>query len=370
MPYAPTGVPARYEIVTTREKPREFETDEEQDARYAAMNYALDVVYWRRWLYRAFVATALLLVASPVLVEWDARTSCAGRACPIDPVCGFVEGVLPHFADAWGAALCQNPGWLAALAALYAILSGLKCIAVAQTFERAAAAWSTVKGSPIAPRDWRATATSRLRAMSAGALGRAVRKAWWWMVFLILLAMILAATDRMVFHLRDSTGSLCESSKAQKLVTGQSEIAFETVEPCLPGGVNLVAGTTYRFDVAARPDWMDGELPAGPNGLVGALPMAMKLATPFLRHLSRPWFELTGRIGRSGGEAFPIGSGTCYTARFGGELYLYVNDAVSGLMPGRRWAFPYSWSWGSNSGTAIVNVAPVRRSSQCGRLDQ
>lgn len=350
VPYAPTGVAARYDVVTTRKKPkkraRRLETDEAKDARFVSMNYALDVVYWRRWLYRAFLAITLLLIATPVLVEWETRASCAGRACPIDSVCGFVEGVFPDFAVAWTASLCQNPEWLAALGALYAILSWLKRVAAARTFERAAQAWSIVKGTSTTPRDWDETATSRLRALSAGALGRAVRKAWWWMVALIALVLVLSAADRVVFHVRDSAGSLCESSNAQKTVAGQSEIAFETVEPCLPGGVELVAGTTYRFDVAAQSDWMDGELPAGPDGLVGVVPMAMKLATPFRRHPSRPWFELTGRIGRSGGEAFPIGSGTCYTARSGGEVYLYVNDAVSGLMPGRWWAFPYVWSWG------------------------
>ena len=190
------------------------------------------------------------------------------------------------------------------------------------------------------------------------------------MVAIMVLVVVLAAADRLVFHLRDSVGSLCESSNAQELVTGQAEIAFETVEPCLPAGVELVAGTTYRFDVAARLDWMDGELPASPDGLVGALPMAMKLATPFRRHLSRPWFELTGRIGRSGGEAFSIGSGACYTARSGGELYLYVNDAVSGFMPGSLWALPYVWSLGANRGTAIVKVASVAPSSRCGLLER
>lgn len=370
VPYAPTGIPLRYEIVTTKGQSQQFETDEEQDARFASMNYALDVIYWRRWLYRTFVATTLLLVASPVLVEWEARASCAGRACPIDAVCGFVEGVSPGIVVVWTAALCQNPGWLAILVSLYAILSWLKRIAVARTFERAVEAWSAVKRPPSKPLRWRVTATSRLREISAGAWGRAARKAWWWIVFLIVLAVALVAADRLVFHLRDSAGWLCESSNAKKLDTGESEVRFETDEPCLPGGVELVAGTIYRFDVTARSGWMDGELPAGPAGLTEALPMTMKLATPFRRHPSRPWFELTGRIGRSGREAFPIGSGTCYTARSSGALYLYVNDAVSGLMPGRRWAFPYSWTWGPNRGAAIVDVAPVGRASQCGRLDR
>ena len=369
VPYAPTGLPARYGVVTTRGAPPQFETDAEKDARFAAMNDPLDVIYWRRWLYRAFVATTLLLVASPVLVEWEVCALCEDLACLLDPVCEFARGVLPDIAIGWFEALCQNLGWFVLLAILYAALSVCKQVARAKTAERAATAWSVLKVLAQPP-VWNPTPTSRLRMVSAGALGRAARRGWWWIVFLIVLSVVLVAADRLVFHFRDSARWLCEPSIAPKLGTGQEEIAFDAARPCLPAGVALVAGTTYRFDVKVLSDWMDGDLPAGPDGLVGAIPLAMKAATPFRRHLSRPWFELTGRVGRSGGETFAIGSGTCYTARSDGALYLYVNDAVSGLMPGRGWAFPYFWSWGPNSGTATVNVAPVGRSSGCERPDR
>lgn len=186
-------------------------------------------------------------------------------------------------------------------------------------------------------------------------------------VLLVVLAVLFVAADRLLFHLRDSVGWLCEPSRAPKLETGQKTITFETARFCLPAGMELVAGMTYRFDVAVQSDWMDGRLRAGPDGLVDSVPLAVKIATPFRRRLSRPWFELMGRVGQSGGESFAIGSGTCYTARSDGALYLYVNDAVSGLMPGRWWAFSYFWSWGPNSGTAIVSVSPVKKSSRCDR---
>ena len=371
VPYAPTGIPARYEIVKTRGKAPAFEGDDAtKDARFEAMNFALDVIYWRRWLYRAFVATTLLLLASPVLVEWEVCSPCEGVACLLDPVCEVAGGVLPDPAVGWFEALCQNPGWLLLLAVLYVSLIALKHVARTKIAERAVAAWSVVKGSRIQPPKWRRTVTSRLRAVSAGALGRAARNVWWWTVFLIVLSVIVAAADRLLFHVRDSAGWLCEPSSAPMLETGHEEIDFGAARPCLRSGVELVAGTTYEFEVTVWSDWMDGDVPAGPSGLVGATPLAMKVATPFRRHLSRPWFELTGRVGQSGGEVFAVGSGTCYTAKSGGPLYLYVNDAVSGLMPGRLWAYPYFWSWGRNSGTATVRVVPVGRSSTCERADQ
>ena len=369
VPYAPSGLPAHYEIVTTRGTARAFENDAEKDSRFAAMNYAKDIIYWRRWLYRAFVAITVLLVASPVFLQWEAGVPCDGLACLLDPVCEFVRGVLPDAVVGWFEALCRNPGWLALLAALYVALTALKHVASAKTAERAAAAWSVVKGSRNRPPGWSPTPTSRLRAVLAGAPGRAARRVWWWIVFVAVLSVILAAADRVLFHIRDSAGWLCEASSAPPLETGRAEIDFDVAMPCLRGGHGLVAGMTYRFDVTVRSDWMDGDVAAGPGGIVGATPFAMKMGTPFRRRLSRPWFELTGRVGQSGGEVFAIGSGTCYTARSGGPLYLYVNDAVSGLMPGHLWAYPYSWSWGRNRGTAAVTVTPVGRTFRCeGRI--
>ncbi len=361
VPYAPTGLPQKYQIVTTRGMPPVFENNAEKIARFSAMNFALDVVYWRRWLYRAFLGTTVLLVVSRFFLDWQLHTPCAGLDCMLDPVCAFAAGVLPNFAVGWFEALCQNPGWFVCFAVAYTVLIVLKRVAAARTVERAAAAWHAVK---LTQPGW-PTMTSRLRTVSAGALGRVTRKVWWAIIALVVLAVILVTLDRMLFNLRDSAGWLCEPASVPKLETGQKNVAFDTARPCLPTGVALVAGRTYSFDVTVDSPWMDRDLPAGPDGLVGSMPFTLKIATPFRRRLSRPWFELTGRIGQSGGETIAVGSGTCYTARSDGALYLYVNDGVSGLAPGSWWAFPYFWSWGSNSGTATVSVSAVKKSSPC-----
>lgn len=368
VPYAPTGLPAQYRVVTTRRAVPDFETPQEAAARYSAMSGALDLVYCRRWLYRAFLATTLLLVASPVLLDWDVDATCSGAGCLLDPVCRLAATVLPNFAAGWVAALCQNPEWFALLMSLYVMLSVLKRRAAAQTIERAAAAWS----APIAPTEppgSKTTITSRLRAMSAGAAGDAAGKVWWWLVFAMILGTIFVAADRAAFHIRDSLGELCQRSNGLKRETGRTIVNFDAAEPCMPAEVELVPGMSYRFDVESSSDWMDGDLPAGPDGLAEVARMEMQAFTPFRRRLSRPWFELTGRVGRSGGETFAIGARTCYTAKSGGPLYLYVNDAVSGLMPGRWWAFPYFWPIGANRGTATITVTTVGRSLQCGEAD-
>ena len=149
VPYAPTGVPARYGVVTTRDTGAVplYESEQERVWRHTAMKRALQVIYWRRGLYGAFVATTLVLIASPAVVEWEAGAPCAGLTCFLQPVCGFVGAVLPKFALCWITALCQNPGLLAALAGTYGILCVCKRSAAALTYDRAAKAWSALKGS-------------------------------------------------------------------------------------------------------------------------------------------------------------------------------------------------------------------------------
>ena len=366
VPYAPTGLPARYEIVTTRGTAPSFETNTAAKARDLAMNRALDMVYWRRWLYRAFLLTTLTLVASPLLLEWKADATCNGTTCLLGPLCGLAMGFLPDFTAYWIAALCQNPECLALVAFLYLIWGVAKRCARARTFKQAAAAWFALKGL-TSPPHWKPTVTSCLREISAGAIGRAIGEIWWRLVFAVILVAIFTVVDRTAFHIRDCMDCFCGPSNAPRLESGQATIKFNAIEPCQPAGLELVAGTSYRFDVEVLSNWMDGDLRAGPDGLVDAEPLSMWAFTPFRRRLTRPWFELTGSIGRSGGEAFAIGSGTCYAAKSGGTLYLYVNDAVSGLMPNGWWAFPYFWSMGENRGTASLTVTALGRSSQCGR---
>ena len=216
------------------------------------------------------------------------------------------------------------------------------------------------------------TLTSKLRKISAGVRGQKVRSAWRWGAFLALLlilsVVILVATSRVLFHVRDSAGRLCQSSSSASPIDGRKVIKFYTSEPCKPTGVTVVAGTTYRFGVKVLSPWKDGSLPANPDGLENVEPLKMKFFRPLRRHIRRPWFELTGRVGR--GEAFTIGAGTCYTPKSDGELYFYVNDAVSGFLPGKWWAFSYFWQCGRNCGTACITVTEVGQSSTCNREDR
>ena len=364
VPYAPTGLPENYEIVSTRDQILPIESDKNKKPRADAMNRALDIIYWRRWLYAAFLLLTATLGSSQFFLHWDIGASCAHDACLSDPTLRVVADFLPDFLSGWIEALRQNGWWLLAFAVLFSVLGVLKRQTSAATLNRAMAAWSATKVSSP-PSDWSPTITSKLREFFVHGAGRKIRWLWWALILALILSVIGLAADRMLFRVRDSLGWLCLASDATDLTADPALIDFDTGNPCLGTEVALVAGRTYRFDVQTLQAWFDGELPAGPAGLEDRPSLAMRVSTPLRRHRSRPWFELIGRVGQSSGEFFPIGSGTCYTARSNGPLFLYVNDAVVGFLPGPYWAFPYGWSNGPNSGTATITVTPAAPSSPC-----
>lgn len=366
MPYAPTGLPKDYQVVATRGETPAFESAAQKGARIAAMNRALNVIYWRRWIYRASLVTTFMLAASPFFLKWDVNALCVGPACLLSPVRALAEGLLPDFAVIWVTAWYQNPIWFVFLMMVLGLLWWINSRAAVSTLKRATEAWSFVKNAEE-PSTSSRTTTCKLRAISAGAMGRAARNIWWSVVFGVLVLILIVVTtlvvDRVFFHVRDRAGWLCQPSSATSLVVGQAVIEFDTSEPCKPTGVAVVAGTTYRFGVEVSSTWKDGRLRANPNGLEDVEPLKMKFFRPLRRHVRRPWFELTGRVGR--GEAFVIGAGTSYTPKSDGELYFYVNDAVSGLLSDKLWAFSYFWPCGENCGTASVTVTEVEQSSIC-----
>ena len=227
------------------------------------------------------------------------------------------------------------------------------------------AAWSHLngQGDGFSPSPTGETSHRRLSSRQV------LRKFLWPVVVAIalvtLLAIMVLAVERVSFRVRDGMGWLCPPTDAVNLTTDQSPFDFEAANRCLATQVALVSGRTHQFDVQTELPWADGDIPAGPDGLEVPPSVAMLAATPLRRHRARPWFELTGRVGHSGRETFPIGSGACHTARSDGELFLYVNDVVFGLLPDRLWALPYFWSVGRNSGKARITVSPVEPSPGC-----
>ncbi len=358
VPYAPTGLPANYQVVSTRGAAPVFETPDQSTARAKALNHALDVIYWRRRLYAALLGTTVVLVASRYFLEWLAGGICKGEACVLDPLLELVIDALPNFAAGWFEALRQNPAWLWGFLGVFLILLLLKKAAWKATQSKAMAAWAALKGKGPPP-TWTPTVTSKLRQAAGSNLRKAIKWIAAIIVFVLILALLVVLIGRTTFYLRSTAGLLCHDTMATVLYRPQT-VTFDISDPCFATGIALKEGTSYRFEVKpAR--WTDGGIATGPDGFNSS---KLRPWVPLRRRVSEPWFKLMGRIDDAGKEDFVIGSGPKdYKARSDGELFLYVNDVVFGLLPGRYWAWPYFWAAGANKGTATVTISKLENKS-------
>ncbi len=361
VPYAPTGLPEIYQVAVTRGDVPVIETPAQATERALAMNHALDVNFWRRWLYIALLATTFALVTSRFFLGWTEDGICKGTACALDPLLEFGKDYLPDFAAGWFEALRQNPGWLWGFIAVFTVLTLLKVCFTAMTRSLARDAWAELKKLSRERKAWHETLTSELRQwLRTPELREVVRWSTAGIAFVLVLYVLVALVSRATYFVRSTTGSFCESAQTAPLDKPKT-VKFNVENPCFATKIALKEGVTYRFEATGE-DWTDGTIPAGPDGFDtpddGSEAPKLSMSVPFRRHFSVPWFRLMGRIDDAGKEDFEIGSGPAiYTAKSDGELFLYVNDAVFSFRFGRNWALPYFWPQGPNVGVARVTVS-------------
>lgn len=145
VPYAPTGLPARYEVAATRGPAPVYETPEETDRRMKAMVPVRRVVVQRRILYFALLLTTLGYLASPVFFGCLGGSGCPSANGPLDPLLRMAMKFLPDLAAPWIAVLRHSPATLYALILLFGALSFLKARAWTRTLRLATRAWAAVK---------------------------------------------------------------------------------------------------------------------------------------------------------------------------------------------------------------------------------
>lgn len=352
--YVPTGLPKDYAVVATEGTPREYEPADDAGKRRLAMNAALDIVFWRRWLYGALLVATVVLLASPAFLAHEAGGVCDGSACLVAPLLSAVQSVLPDIFSGWFQALGQNAAWLWGFALVFTVLFWLKARLLAATQCHAEAAWRKLRQQGRRePPAWHPTRTFRFRSAARSK----ARTAWKWTLafatFLAILGLILLAVDRSVMHARAVTGGLCDGSGT--LDPGKITARIDIANPCAATGILLTKGGRYRIAVTAD-RWLDGKLEASPDQMASP-PWYLTAAVPVRRHLGEPWTRLMGRVGKTGNDTFAVGTGLeNFRARSTGELFLYVNDAVFGILPGDLWSLPYTWESGPNQGSAEIAV--------------
>lgn len=352
LPYAPTGIPANYEVIATGDEDRQYETADQARKRAASLNYAQDIIFWHRRIYIALLFTTLALIASRFFLDWDKGGICIGTACAIDPVLQLIINTLPDFVVAWVDALRQNPAWLWGFVILFGVLLLLRRFAAGETNAAATRAWSALLHSSIPP-VWKPTFTSRLRGLAKTPFKTSAVWLGAFAAFVLILYLIIAVANGIAFHLRYTLGPLCDSSGALQTVSSPVTVNLDVMNACSATGINLEKGVTYRFVVPDVTLYDGDKHQANPNGIT---PVELFGFVPFRRHLGEPWFKLHGKIDNAGFETFPLGAGSfTYTARSNGELFLYVNDAVFGLLP--AWDLPYRWKRGRNTGTVSLTIS-------------
>lgn len=328
VPYAPTGLPGEYEVATTRFLPRSAHYESPNGAAYRAraMDAALDIVFWRRGLYFAFVLANLAALVALVVYG------------------------LPE----WGWELVRH-GWTWAAPTVAGTLTALKIRLPRETETRATKAWFALKGglAPRFPKSW----TGHLRQLLDRRILASVRRVFVPLaLFVVGVVLAVGALNRASFALRAHC-DLCEASEEPQQLDAERPITFSIDDPCYATGVALRKGESYRFDVEPA-KWCDGRATTCPAG--DRRPLLLPLALN-RRHPTEPWMKLMGRVGTKKGETFAVGAGPLeYKAKSDGELFLYVNDGVIGVAGRNRLAWPYSWRLGPNQGTAKVTVTPLR----------
>lgn len=152
VPYAPTALPRSYEVVVTQGMvPPAFENDDQAAKRTEAMDRARDVIFWRRWLYAAFLVATAIFAVSPLCLPWSADGACVNGACFADPLLRLMIYALPDFAARWIEVLRQNPWWLATVLTASSALVILKIVAFRTIQARATIAWAELKGGGKPP---------------------------------------------------------------------------------------------------------------------------------------------------------------------------------------------------------------------------
>jgi uncharacterized protein (DUF2235 family) len=352
LPYAPTQIPAEYEVVATEGDAPEFETAAEAKQRSQALNHALDNIFWRRILYFSLLLSTLALISSRFFLDWEEGGVCIGSACAVDPVIQLLIDTLPDFAAGWFEALRQNPLWMWSFILLFFVLFKLRDIAWKATRKNAMCAWAKLRGKSHVPA-WHGSMTAKLRAIWHQGLGSKVNWAAAFSLLILVLYLLIAALNSSLFHLRYTFGTLCESSAAVNTLHAETVVKLDISNACFATGVKLEAGKSYHLSVADT-EVKDGPYVADADGIKqpGAL---MYMSIPLRRHITKPWMNLFARIGHDGNDNYVLGVGSNkITARSDGELFLYVNDAVFGVWP--QWDLPYFWQGGENVGSIAVTI--------------
>lgn len=375
--YAPAGLPQNHRVVDQQGgvsdlNPTDYEGADQRQRRAALLERAQHHIFWRRAVFYVFVLTTLALLLMPYVwppipgaqpVGWLEAPlwSVLRRLPPLLP--GFVGSWAHH----WSAAWTQAAPVFVGLAIFYGWLLWHSRVIDANIHRLSEVAWWHIKRCPepqppipavgfferMARRLRRAERLQQLRRVIIRWVGPVLTLA-------AVACIVVGAIYRFAVHLPAVGSGICsewlEAEYGQVPANDRGvTVFFDTSVPCVDTGLLLDAGRKYRVEVVAR-GWQDDGYEADVRGLRGfsrLLDPAFVLGLPARRHLSLPWFVLTGEIGRDSGDLLPINrTRIVFEPLRSGRLHLYVNDAIDGFG-----IDPYRYYRG-NQGSTAVTVRP------------
>jgi hypothetical protein len=361
--YAPIALPARYAIVADggaiADGPdNPYEHPNQSRWRAQAQERAWNLVWWRRIWYFVAVVGFLVFAAIPFRGGADEIAETARRGGATRAI-EFVGGFLPEMAAPWRDYYAARPRELIYLLTAIAMLTFISSAIRARISNHMREIWGRLMFHPVDPEPpppVDLTLLSRVRANPyyQGTWAVFRRKALPAGFALVIVVLVVGALNRGAFEVANLSGALCKAHPEATLRSIPDLVSvtrtFATRDFCYASGLRLEAGQSYRLTVAAFDAMVDL------NGLVAdgsivvptqrgftftSRSIDMQLATrtlfavaaPFRRLWRANWYVPVARVGANSVDQEPLVRDTLLTPRDGGELFLFMNDAIAPLAP-------------------------------------
>jgi len=349
--YAPIVLPAEYEVVTDAgeillAKQSPYETSQEAANRSARQEAVWDVVWMRRVVYFLTVGTSLYLVAYPLSRKIDDALVYSTSIRPISDLIGLFGGFLPSIFSVWIDAYQASPG---RFLTVVGVLTGLLMCSAwlnARIGDRMRTIWRTPSSAGTTYRSllYRLR-TSKPYRDALKSLKYRLAPGFFALLFVYLA---LTLTSHLAFTFADSAGIVCQSSPDAKLIASDASPvtkSFNTKGLCVGTGVIADQGSKYKIEVKELSQWVSHDIPTSMRGYhlndLGMFDRArMTLLWPLKRAFIRPFSTVIVRFGTSGNDEDFLDLSRhgpndyhqeTITARRGGEIFVYVNNAVLAL---------------------------------------
>lgn len=402
--YAPINLPARYAYVDSQGNISDIcdaaaapsalrENVDQARERRQRQSYVWNRVWGRKLLYFSTLAAIICFVIYPFLAESTGNTQEGSLANALMPLLGTSSAVVQQipmligkipglgFAENWASAYQSFPFvFLFGVVFIGALLAASTYVASLLKAEMRLNWRFLTKESrePTAGARWfgrlRTGFTRRLSELLEGGvystIERWIRLTLEALAVSLLIVILFVLGARLFFVAIDASGGICSADDGKAQPLGMA-FRFDPTNACFNTGLKLEEGHTYQIKLNVL-GWKDKEIDADVKGWCqewceSPPPKYLYLLTPFRRHLFADWYQPIARVDNKLLDRFPLAPKdpdplrrqteltTEITAHRGGNLYLYLNDAVL-FTPGA-----FKGIYANNQGHAWVTVTEIRR---------